>query len=54
VLFLYGIATSEQVGASALLLGGAVGVVAGSAVGYALYKGLLRIPMRWFFTATSL
>jgi high-affinity iron transporter len=54
VLFLYGIATSEQVGASALLLGGAIGVVAGVAVGYALYKGLLRIPMRWFFTATSL
>jgi high-affinity iron transporter len=54
VLFLYGIATSEQVGASSLLLGGAIGVVAGIAVGYALYKGLLRIPMRWFFSATSL
>lgn len=54
VLFLYGIATSEQVGASALLLGGAIGVVAGVAVGYALYKGLLRIPMRWFFSATSI
>ena len=54
VLFLYGIATSEQVGTSALLLGGAIGVVAGVAVGYALYKGLLRIPMRWFFSATSI
>jgi high-affinity iron transporter len=54
VLFLYGIATSEQVGVSTLLLGGIIGVVAGVAVGYALYKGLLRIPMRWFFTATSL
>jgi high-affinity iron transporter len=54
VLFLYGIATSEQVGISTLLLGGIIGVVAGVAVGYALYKGLLRIPMRWFFTATSL
>ncbi|MCE9633796.1 MAG: FTR1 family protein [Methylophilales bacterium] len=53
VLFLYGIATSDQVGASALLLGGAVGVAAGVAVGYTLYKGLLRIPMRWFFSATS-
>lgn len=53
VLFLYGIATSEQVGASALLLGGFVGIVAGIAVGYALYKGLLRIPLHWFFTATS-
>jgi high-affinity iron transporter len=54
VLFLYGIATSEQVGASTLLLGGAAGITAGVAVGYALYKGLLRIPMRWFFSATSL
>lgn len=54
VLFLYGIATSEQVGISTLLLGGIIGVVAGVAVGYALYKGLLGIPMRWFFTATSL
>jgi high-affinity iron transporter len=54
VLFLYGIATSEQVGATTLLLGGAIGVVAGVAVGYTLYKGLLRIPMRWFFSATSI
>jgi high-affinity iron transporter len=54
VLFLYGIATSEQVGVSTLLLGGAIGVVAGVAVGYALYKGLLRIPMRWFFSVTSI
>jgi high-affinity iron transporter len=53
VLFLYGIATSDQVGASALLMGGAVGIVAGSAVGITLYKGLLRIPMRWFFSVTS-
>jgi len=53
VLFLYGIATSDQVGTSALLLGGIIGTLAGIAVGYALYKGLLRIPMRWFFSATS-
>jgi high-affinity iron transporter len=53
VLFLYGIATSEQAGTSSMLLGGAIGVITGIAVGYALYKGLLRIPMRWFFTATS-
>ena len=29
------------------------GVAAGIAVGYALYAGLLRIPLRWFFTATG-
>lgn len=54
VLFLYGIATSEQIGASTLLLGGLVGIIAGVIVGYLLYKGLLRIPMHWFFTATSM
>jgi high-affinity iron transporter len=54
VLFLYGIVTSDQVGASTLLLGGLVGMAAGIAVGYTLYKGLLRIPMRWFFSATSI
>lgn len=54
VLFLYGIATSDKVDVLSLLLGGAIGVVAGVAVGYTLYKGLLRIPMRWFFSATSL
>ncbi len=54
VLFLYGIATSDQVDSSSLLFGGALGVLAGVAVGYTLYKGLLRIPMRWFFSATSI
>jgi high-affinity iron transporter len=54
VLFLYGIATSEQAGTSSMLLGGAIGVATGVAIGYALYKGLLRIPMRWFFSATSI
>ncbi|MHB1333835.1 MAG: FTR1 family iron permease [Sulfuriferula sp.] len=53
VLFLYGISTSQGAGASTLLLGGLAGAVAGITVGYALYAGLLRIPMRWFFTATG-
>jgi high-affinity iron transporter len=54
VLFLYGIATSDQVEVFSLLLGGAIGVIAGVAVGFTLYKGLLRIPMRWFFATTSI
>ncbi len=53
VLFLYGIAASEGSGLSSMMLGGLVGVLAGVAVGYAIYSGLLRIPMRWFFAATS-
>jgi high-affinity iron transporter len=53
VLFLYGIVTSQGVSSSALLLGGLIGLACGIGAGYALYSGLLRIPMRWFFTATS-
>lgn len=54
VLFLYGISASEGSGASSILMGGLIGVLAGIAIGYAVYKGLLRIPMRWFFTTTGL
>lgn len=55
VLFLYGIAAGEGgTGNTAMLLGGAAGVVLGVAVGYAVYAGLLRVPLRWFFTATGL
>jgi high-affinity iron transporter len=54
VLFLYGIAASEGATSWPMLAGGLVGIVAGVAVGYTLYAGLLRIPLRWFFTATGL
>ncbi len=53
VLFLYGIAASNTGGMSSMLAGGTVGVIAGVAVGYAIYAGLLRIPLRWFFAATG-
>jgi high-affinity iron transporter len=54
VLFLYGIAASGDTGTRALLAGGVAGLAGGVAVGYALYAGLLRVPLRWFFTATGL
>ena len=53
VLFLYGIAASEASGISGMLTGGLMGAFAGIAVGYTIYAGLLRVPMRWFFAATS-
>ena len=53
VLFLYGIAASNEGGQSAMLLGGLSGALAGVAVGYGIYAGLLRLPVRWFFTATG-
>lgn len=53
VLFLYGIAVSGDGGQSSMLLGGILGVLSGTAVGYLIYAGLLHVPMRWFFAATS-
>jgi high-affinity iron transporter len=53
VLFLYGIAASDGGASWTMLAGGLAGIAAGVAVGYLLYAGLLRIPLRWFFTATG-
>jgi high-affinity iron transporter len=53
VLFLYGIAATDGGGRSAMLSGGLVGMLLGIATGYAIYAGLLRIPMRWFFGVTG-
>jgi high-affinity iron transporter len=53
VLFLYGIAASDGGASVTMLAGGLAGIAAGVAVGYTLYAGLLRIPLRWFFTATG-
>jgi high-affinity iron transporter len=52
VLFLFGIGAG---GSSALSMasGGALGLLAGTAVGAGLYFGLLSIPIRHFFTATN-
>ncbi len=36
-----------------MLLGGLAGLLLGITVGFTLYSGLLRLPMRWFFSATS-
>lgn len=52
-LFLYGITTADGHGAFTTLMGGALGLLAGVAVGCTLYAGLLRIPVRWFFSATG-
>ena len=53
VLFLYGIAAGGSTGAGSMLWGGALGTVTGVGLGWALYLGLLRIPLRWFFGVTS-
>lgn len=52
-LFLYGLAASESSGFLPTAGGGVLGLLAGAAVGVGLYAGFLRIPTRWFFSATS-
>ena len=52
VLFLYGL-TAGGAGQLALIGGGMLGLTAGALLGYALYQGLVRIPLRRFFTVTG-
>ena len=52
VLFLYGIMASGT-SASALLVGGVLGIVAGAAFSALTYFGLLAIPSRYIFSVTS-
>lgn len=53
VLFLYGIAVAGNESRLPMVAGGAIGLAGGIAVGWLLFRGLLRIPLRWFFSATS-
>ena len=53
VLFLYGLASSSADGLRATISGGSSGLAAGLVVGGLLYAGLLRIPLRWFFSITG-
>src|SRR4029079_1050138 len=47
VLFLYGIALSGESSAATMALVGLVGVAGGVLVGWLMFAGLLRIPLRW-------
>jgi high-affinity iron transporter len=53
VLFLYGIAASGHEGWSALMLGGALGVVLGGVVSYLMYRSLIAIPVAKLFAVTG-
>jgi high-affinity iron transporter len=52
VLFLYGLVASGTQRFE-LLSGGMVGLAAGVLLGFLLYRGLLRIPLRHFFSVTG-
>lgn len=53
VLFLYGVAVGSGSSAASMMVGGALGLAGGVGVGAAIYFGLLSIPMRYLFSATS-
>ena len=53
VLFLYGMVAAGGTESSQMLAGGFLGLVLGTAMGFAMYFGLLRIPLRHFFAATN-
>jgi high-affinity iron transporter len=53
VLFLYGLLSGGDSSKGALLSGGLAGLLAGAALGALLYAGMLRIPLRWFFSVIS-
>lgn len=53
VLFVYGIAVASNEPAVSLLAGVAVGIACGAAVSVLLYRGLVFIPMRYFFSVTN-
>ena len=53
VLFLYGLFSAGDITGASIATGGALGLAAGAALGVGLYAGMLRIPLRWFFLATS-
>jgi high-affinity iron transporter len=54
VLFLYSLVTSSEGGLPSTVSGGLSGLGAGLLVGTSLYAGLLRIPLRWFFSITGI
>ena len=53
VLFLYGLMSNGEVTGAAIATGAVLGLLMGAALGIVLYVGMLRIPMRWFFSITS-
>jgi high-affinity iron transporter len=53
VLFIYGISISGDASTASMLTGGAIGLAGGIALGWLLFAGLLRIPIKHFFSATS-
>jgi len=53
VLFLHGMASGDGSSLTDILGGGALGLIGGAALGLVMYFGLMRIPLKWFFSVTG-
>ena len=53
VLFLHGMVSSAPNGGADVLTGAVLGLLGGAAVGLTMFMGLMKIPVRWFFSVTS-
>jgi high-affinity iron transporter len=52
-LFMYSLMIGGDNSGFSVFLGGLLGLALGAAAGIGLYAGFLRIPAKWFFSATS-
>jgi high-affinity iron transporter len=53
VLFLLGMAMGGSSSLTDIIAGGALGLAGGAVIGMIMYLGLMRIPLRWFFSVTG-
>lgn len=53
VLFLYGIAADSRNDATSMLGGAVLGIASAAALGWMIYTGLLRVPLRHIFRVTG-
>jgi high-affinity iron transporter len=53
VLFMHGLFAGGGTESSQMLLGGVLGIVGGALVGFVLYFGIVRIPLRHLFRVTT-
>lgn len=53
VLFLYGVMSGSEIPLSQAWAGGLLGLLAGVAIGFVAYAGIVRIPMRHVFNVTT-
>lgn len=54
VLFMYGIAADGTADTKSMLMGGGLGVLSAAALGWVLYAGLVRVPVKHIFKVTGI